>query len=299
MSQRVVGAPASTAAGHSAPVTEQDLVTDTVTIPVKLCNLPPFHSVANQVLSLSADPNIDLRRLAFVMEGDPAFAAEVLFLANSSLFGFTSRMQVLRHAVAILGLDRIKALAITVAMRAFMGTGGPVIRTCWRHSAACAVIAEEISVLFDISGDRAYTMGIMHDIGRLGLVKSYSADIGPVLTREHQDTEALLKAEREAVNVDHGIAGSWLVKNWEFPAEFHEVCARHHEPLSDADPALLKIVKLGCRLADALGFSAVVFRDSAAYAKVLKNLPPHIARAFPEEEELRDNVNRRLAALES
>ncbi len=131
---------------------EPDLQTDSVTIPVKLCNLPPLNSIALQVMSLTADEDIDLQRIASVVEGDPAFAAEVLFLANSSLFGFPSRMHVLHHAVAVLGLDRIKALAVTVAMRAFVGTSSPLVRQCWRHSAACAVVAENLARLFEISG---------------------------------------------------------------------------------------------------------------------------------------------------
>src|SRR5438270_7544628 len=89
---------------------EIDLETDVVTIPVKLCNLPPLNAIASQVLALTTDPDIDLRQLSKVVESDPAFAADILFLANSSLFGFPSRMHVLRHAVAVLGLDRIKAL---------------------------------------------------------------------------------------------------------------------------------------------------------------------------------------------
>lgn len=278
--------------------TEQDFATDSVTIPVKLCNLPPFHSIANQVLSLSADPAIDLQRLAKVMLGDPAFAAEVLFLANSSLFGFASKMQVLHHAVAVLGLERIRALAITVAMRAFLGNGGPLIRQCWRHSAACAVVAEEISPIFDFSGDRAYTMGLMHDVGRLGLVKSYAQDIGPVLSGEYRDMGEILQAERAAVNVDHGIAGAWLVKNWAFPVEFAEVCARHHEPLGHADSPVLKVVKISCRLTDALGYAAVRCHTPASYTDVVQSLPVHLNRGFPMEGELRMNVERRLASLE-
>src|ERR1035438_3865831 len=82
--------------------------TDQVTIPVKLCNLPPFNAIATQVLSLTADPDIDLRQLSEVIEADPAFAADILFLANSSLFGFPSRMYILRHAISVLGWDRIK-----------------------------------------------------------------------------------------------------------------------------------------------------------------------------------------------
>ena len=173
MAEKLLAQTSVTGATERTVPIEPDFQTDSVTIPVKLCNLPPLNSIANQVLSLTADPEVDLRRLAFAMEADPAFAAEVLLLANSSLFGFTSRMSVLRHAIAVLGLDRIKALAVTVAMRAFLGQGNPLVRQCWRHSAACGVIAEEISPIFDVSGDQAYTTALMHDIGRLGLLKSY------------------------------------------------------------------------------------------------------------------------------
>src|SRR5579872_4374856 len=56
--------------------------TDTVEMPVKLCNLPPLNAIANRVLLLSSDPDVDLKKLAAVMECDPAFAADVLLLAN-------------------------------------------------------------------------------------------------------------------------------------------------------------------------------------------------------------------------
>jgi len=110
-------------------------------------------------------------RLSSVIETDPALAAEVLFLANSPLFGFPSKMEVLPRAIAVLGLDRIQALAMTVAMRAFVSVGGPLVRQCWRHSAASAVIAERISSVFGVPGDQAYSAVLLHDIGRLGLVQ--------------------------------------------------------------------------------------------------------------------------------
>ena len=84
---------------------ETDFETDVVTIPTKLCNLPPFNAIASQVLALTTDPDLDLRQISKVIEGDPAFAADILFIANSSLFGFPSRMHSLRHAIAVLGLE--------------------------------------------------------------------------------------------------------------------------------------------------------------------------------------------------
>jgi HD-like signal output (HDOD) protein len=288
-----------TAVSSLAPPSMQNMPTDTVAIPVKLCNLPPFHSIAHQVLTLTANPDIDLRRLSGVMEGDPAFAAEVLFLANSSLFGFTSRMHVLRHAVAVLGLDRIKALAVTVAMRAFLGVGSPVIRDCWRHSAACAIVSQEIAPIFNFSPDQAYTLGLMHDVGRLGLLRSYTDEITPVLSAEYADTEALRQAECQAVNVDHALAGAWLVKYWELPEDFSAVCARHHETVCVTDPPLLIVAKMSCRIADALGFAAVRYRSTANYQNLVRVLPPVHQRKFPDEAGLRAVVEERITAFEA
>jgi HD-like signal output (HDOD) protein len=281
------------------PPVDPNLATDTVNIQVKLCNLPPFHPVANKVLSVSSDPKADIQKLSALVETDPAFAAEVLFLANSSLFGFSSRLKVLKHAVAILGMDRIKALAVTVAMRAFLSTGNSMVAPCWRHSAASAMVAEEIAPLFDISPERAYTVCLMHDVGRLGLLKSYPRDISQVLSDEYAHTDDLLAAERQAVNVDHGLAGSWLVKYWELPDEFATICAAHHEPLSVNDSPLLQTIKMACRVADALDYSAVRYKSPAAFANVVKLLPPQLQRKFPQEAELRKSIEDRLAALEA
>ena len=242
---------------------------------------------------------MDLPKLASVIEADPAFAAEVLFLANSPLFGFPSKMHVLRHAVSVLGLDRIKALTMTVAMRAFLGQASPLVRQCWRHSCASAVVAEEISKNFEVPGDRAYTAALMHDIGRLGLLKSYPREVAPVLTAQYKEPSDVLTAEHAVVSVDHGKAGGWLVKTWAFPVAFAEICERHHDPIREQEAALLQVVKAGCRMAEVLGYSAIRYQNLPAYAEVISAMPERARRhKFPSEEELRANVEARLAAFE-
>jgi HD-like signal output (HDOD) protein len=282
---------------ESAP--EIDLQTDVVTIPVKLCNLPPFNGIASQVLALTSDPNVDLRQMSKVIEADPAFAADILFLANSSLFGFPSRMHVLRHAIALLGLDRIKALAVTVAMRGFIGKKTPLVHQCWQHSVACALICEELSAIFDFSGDRAYTAGIMHDIGRLSLLKMYSTEMTLVLTGYYRDMREVLRAERQALNVDHGRAGAWLIKNWALPETFAEICEHHHDAPNAKDSDLLQLVRIGCQIADAIGFPAVKCEYGPSFDDLTASLEPLLNhKAVPAEEDLRSNVAARLAAFE-
>jgi HD-like signal output (HDOD) protein len=270
---------------------------DTALIRVKLCNLPPFHDAAKHVLCLKDRHDLDTRRIARIVGSDPALAAEVLFLANSSLFGFPSRIQVLNHAVALLGLDRVTALAVTVATRALLGQGGPLADQCWRHSAASAIIAAEFAEPFGISKDGAYTAALLHDVGRLGLLKSYPLEYGVVLGTEYQSLEAVLEAERTLFQVDHSDAGAWLAGYWAFPASFIEVCERHHRRRRKKDSPLLHVVSAACAVADAFGYSAVRYKNSPGYRYVVGRLDPEIARLLPLEEQLRSDVQTRISAL--
>ena len=266
---------------------------------MRLCNLPPLNAVANQVLALSADPEVDIRHITSAMECDPAFAADVLFLANSSLFGFASRVQVVRHAVALLGLERIKAVAVTAAMRGFLGSGGPCIRQCWRHSIACALVAEQIAPVFPITAEVAYTVGLIHDLGRLGLLKSYAKKYAAVLNSSFESGDEVLRAERAMLGVDHNLAGAWLAKHWGFPEAFAQACEHHHESLGPHDAELLQVIKISCRMADAIGFSAINYKTAPSYDEVIQSLPPAaVNKALPSRAALHDRVEKRLKNFE-
>ena len=274
------------------------LSADAVEISVKLCNLPPFSAVANQVLALSADPEVNIIHLAAALESDPAFAADVLFLANSSLFGFASRVQVVRHAIALLGIERIKALAVTAAMRSFIGSGGPCVHQCWRHSISSAIIAEQISSVFAITREVAYTVGLVHDLGRLGLLKSYPGKYSAVLGNSFESSDQVLPAERAVLGVDHVLAGAWLAKHWGFPKAFVQACEHHHSPLHPNEAELLQVVKLACRIADAIGFSAIQYKILPTYGQIIESLSPSLAHKFPSQESLCNKVETRLKAFE-
>ena len=121
----------------------------------------------------------------------------------------------------------------------------------------------------------------------------------PVLSGQYPDMNGVLLAERTAINVEHGLAGAWLVKNWAYPETFAEICEHHHEPLHPKDSALLRVVKMACRIADALGYSAVQYRAVATYEEVLADQPAFFRReTFPSEEEMRNNVKARLRVFE-
>jgi HD-like signal output (HDOD) protein len=123
--------------------------------------------------------------------------------------------------------------------------------------------------------------------------------MSPVLSNGYGNLSDVLAAEREAIRVDHVVAGAWLVKNWSLPDSFADVCRHHHDPLRSTDSNLLRLAKAACKIADTLDYSAVQYQPATAYDSFVAALPDTIARdRFPSEEELREHVKVRLASFE-
>src|SRR5271169_5867680 len=112
--------------------------------PWALKNLPPFRPVAMKLIRLAEQPNISLAKVQEILRTDATFSAEVLRLANSALISSRSEVFTVARAVEVLGLDRIKALAMTVALRDFVpvGAASGFLRECWRYNLATAILCE-------------------------------------------------------------------------------------------------------------------------------------------------------------
>jgi len=227
--------------------------------PRALRELPPFPAVATKVLQLLSKEDTSMRRIVDLIRTDPGFSAGILRVANSALFGVTSRIETVRHAVVVVGLDRVKALTLTVALSCYLQTAlrFPVLRRCWRHSLACALLSEELAPACGHSADTAFTAGLLHDAGRLGLLVAHPAEYSNLLAIAEQTPSNILGVEEALFDTDHCQAGRWLMNEWQFPFEFHEVAARHHLDPVPGQSDLLLLVQLACRLADTLGFEVV------------------------------------------
>ena len=226
--------------------------------PAALKKLKPLPAVAIRLMQLVSTDEVVFRRVAELIRIDAAFSAEVLRVANSALLGRRERVFGILHAVAILGLERLKSLVMMVALRNFLATAleHPPLLRCWRHSLACAVLSEEIAGLCWMDRDKAYTVGLLHDIGRLALLGTYPEDYAQLLeTVDRGEADDVLECERAMFGVDHCEAGRWLAVEWELPAEYPDILARHHDPVRGKFD-LLALVKAACLLADALGFQA-------------------------------------------
>jgi HD-like signal output (HDOD) protein len=121
--------------------------------------------------------------------------------------------------------------------------------------------------------DTCYTAGLLHDIGRLGLLRTSSEEYERILAREGVTDFELLQFEKAVFDIDHCEAGAWILEEWEFPAKLREVALLHHRrPKSDA-AGLLPVVYAGWRIADLLGFSAGSQPVTGDIAEIVDVLP--------------------------
>lgn len=264
---------------------------------VSLASIPAFPAVALRVLELVSQDDADFHLLMREIASDATLSAQVLRLANSALFQF--EVGTLQQAIMLLGYQQVQSLVMSVAI---VNYSLKVLRTeafqrCWQHTIATAVLSREIAVAADAPlPEQAYSLGLLHDIGRLGLLVAWPDDYDQMLRKADRNVNSLVELERQQFTMDHCELGRQLMQQWKLPHEFRVVAGRHHD-LSAGETALdsLRIAHLSCRLADALEFWVAKPFQPVDVEEVLSELPDAVRLRLPRDPlELSEKIRRSL-----
>jgi HD-like signal output (HDOD) protein len=222
--------------------------------------VPPFHQVAVQLLHLAGDPTVSVGQIITLLRTDAVLTMGLLQIANSPLFASRQEITDIRQAVTYLGLDLVRSVAVTAAMRGLVRgrAANPLALAFWRHSLATALTSKRMCRLANIPPESAYTAGLLHDVGQLGLIRLFP-DYALTITRAVQCGDALVDAELQAFGIDHCQAGRWLLSRWRLPLELQSVVAGHERPPSKAtcDQASINLVHAASLAADFMGFTVI------------------------------------------
>jgi putative nucleotidyltransferase with HDIG domain len=266
-----------------------------------LCQLPVFRPVALKMLNLLANEEAEVRGIAGLLRSDPALSAEVLAVANSSFYGPAQHIDNLARAILVLGFERTRSLTLTVALRSFTrhAANAKVMQACWHHSLAAALLAEELAPLYEVAKDRAYTAALIHDVGRLGLLRAYGERYAPVFATPHNTVADCLECERQLFEMDHCQAGLLLTQRWGFPSEYSQVAACHHDEMPAAKQDLVSLTHTACRLADALGFPSAAIAQAPSAAALVSQLPANPWNPYSfQEEHMKNRIANQIASVE-
>jgi len=221
--------------------------------------IPSSSFIVGEIIKAIYDEKSDAGDIAEIIERDPPLTAKILKTANSAYYGASKRITSLQRAVIVLGFDTIKELVTTITMvHTFFRPDAPhsVDRAgLWLHSVGVAKATQLLSRTLGLDRpDVAYTIGLLHDIGKIVIAMSFPESFARVIQYVKQKKCAIIDAERILLNVDHCMLGKILCDMWDLPEELSTAILYHHNPfdIPEAEARLARLVYHGdqmCRKA--------------------------------------------------
>ncbi|MBK1879254.1 HDOD domain-containing protein [Pelagicoccus mobilis] len=208
-------------------MTVEDLIQKTDT-------LPPAPEVLPKLVKIMKDPDTDSNDIVQLISTDAAIMAGVLKLSNSGAYSPPSPVTDLNDAVAMLGIKEVYRIVNLVSSGDYLDGALPSMDigkgSLWAHSLAVALIMDQIANdVCDMDG-LPYTLGLLHDIGKLGLHLGCGEQYVDIFKKVETERLSLDKAENETLGFDHALAGSKMLEEWSFPEEVYMPIRYQYNP---------------------------------------------------------------------
>ena len=182
-------------------------------------NLPTLPHILLKLIEACNREDIDsFEEVANIVDKDPSLSSKILRMVNSAYYGMPNRVEGVEKAVALVGINAVKNIAICASVfETFDKTQVNTtfsIKLFWWHSLKCAVIARLIAkkTLYG-QPDEAFLSGLLHDIGKLILHVNF-AELFAELTKTYKNPADLLTAAEIKLGVTHHEVGAWLLQKW-------------------------------------------------------------------------------------
>ena len=232
----------------------------------KLDTLPAMPVIAQKLLTLALDTDEGEAKLLALIAQDPLISAKIIGLANTPLFGSSRKVHSVTDASMLLGLTRVKSVAIGIATMSAvtrLPEGLFKANDLWLHSMAIALVMRAIARAMPARtrplDDQIFLAGLLHDIGYMALSYLDTGASNELHTRLRANPEdSILQIERQLIGMTHGEIGAKLGHHWDLPEDIIAVMQYHHMP--DVEEAaigqpLVSLVNFAGRLLTSVGIT--------------------------------------------
>lgn len=219
-------------AGNGDPMTTMNRDMDEILAnEAELVSLPAtFHEITEAL----SNPCSSAAYVANIISKDVGLSARLLRLVNTPFYGFPGKIDTLSRAVAIVGTNQLTSLAMGICVMSSFGDipeDHVSMQDFWLQSVACGMLARLLAIRTGIPGDeRFFVAGLLHDVGRLILLRSRPDMIRTVLEQAHGCGLPLHELERRCWGWNHGDLGAELLKQWKLPVFIEHQVRHHHFP---------------------------------------------------------------------
>lgn len=249
-------------------------------------DLPTIPLVATKIMQLMESETTTAIDLARIISADPAIAARVLKISNSSFYGAQRMIQTLPHAIMMLGMLTLRSVVVTASMKQIYQPYGLTEKLLWEHSYGTGLMARMIAmVLQRINPDEAFLGGLFHDIGKQVMNHLEKEKFSEVMQHCYNDGTPFYRMEYELFKYGHSEVGALVIRKWNFPEYLVRAVELHHdlELPEDEDPYTIMLAQI-VRLANLFSHYNGIGTLSANTAIDLPRSSPAVQLQLNEEQ---------------
>ena len=206
-------------------------------------NLPTLPTIVNELTNVLQNPDASTFVVEDVMTADQSMTMKILRVANTSFYrGSRDRVTDASEAIGTLGFEKIRNVVLTTSVfKMFSGPSAEQkfsLEGLWKH---CLGVASASRCIAKFLGkdwhERAYTCGLVHDIGKVARFKLDESDQTQDFLNDSQTSldKNINFYKSELINQSprHDYLGFLICKNWGLSRFVEGVVRWHHEPVPE------------------------------------------------------------------
>lgn len=226
--------------------------------------LPVMPDIGLELVATLDKERTTKAEVAALIARDPVLAARLLALANSAAFGLSGQVANLDNALSMVGLSRIRTLALSACLHnAFSLPDGLDSTEFWNYCTSCAGYAQWLAEGTEgsepLDRQQAWLAALMLRLGEV-IIGHALPDALPYIETQPCLPGARWEREKQLSGFDEGEVMAELARRWNFPANLVESLLLASDPLvTQSVNRMAAVVHLAARLADspAVGAAAI------------------------------------------
>ena len=237
---------------QSREISDKAYVPESAVCPVRdralraLAELPPFSPILNRLIANLAQPDVSFGKVADLIEKDAVLAGNLLKLVNSALYGRRGTINSVRHAVSMLGVDKLRnaALSMSVArMWSHVKTpSGWSLASFNLHAVGVAILSDLLAQRLPVDdGEGAFAAGLFHDLGWLLLVLGCPEEYERAAGLFQQNQPSGPDFESQFFGISHAELSADALAIWNLPKPIQMAVHDHVRPEQDSSPGQRRV----------------------------------------------------------
>lgn len=221
----------------------------------KIERIQPLNPVMLDLLGAIQNPHSQASDLEKIINTDANTSATILKIANSPFYGMSGRINSVKDACVLLGVNQLKNIIYATAIDQATNKGPHKqwILQMRIHTTACALIASVIALQpgVDIDKGQAYSLGLLHQLGKQVVLSELPELFEDLIQNDMSDSE-----KQASMSEAFSQAGLIIAKKWRLPSVFSDCVVGLRQPFdhSASHANEIKLVQCAHKLAQALGF---------------------------------------------